>query len=229
MAHLKVQDVTRYDDTNDNFSKLKHVNVLGGEPLYNATTSDMLAKILETAGPEVSISISTNGTVSYKNVPILKKFNKVGLTFSIDATGPAFEFMRTGANWENVKQNIQDWVELKGNFYAGAHPTYSVLNIFEMIKLKQYFVDAQLNETNETTFLTHPEYLNYSVLTDKERIIVVDYLTQNNLNSAAKAVESYSYNPANRNTFFRFMSHTKEYHGLDWKDSLPELYNLMTS
>jgi len=223
----KVFDVTYYNNSIDDFSKLKHVNVLGGEPLYNSTTNEMLEKILEAAGPDVSISISTNGTVSYKNVPVLKKFNKVGLTFSIDATGPAFEFIRTGANWENVKQNIQDWVDLKGSSYAGVHPTYSVLNIFETVKLKQYFVEAQLNETNETTFLTYPDYLNYSILTERERIIVVDYLNQNNLSSAAKVVESYSYIPENRNRFFRFMNHTKEYHNLDWQTSLPELYNLM--
>ena len=91
------------------------------------------------------------------------------------------------------------------------------------------YKESNIFETNETTFLHTPEYLNYSVLTDQERIIVGKYLINNGLTDAARSVESYSYNPDNRNIFFKYMTHTNEYHGMDWKDYLPELYNLMNN
>jgi hypothetical protein len=31
-----------------------------------------------------------------------------------------------------------------------------------------------------------------------------------------------------RSRFFDYMAHTKTYHGMDWQDHLPDLYNLMT-
>ena len=79
------------------------------------------------------------------------------------------------------------------------------------------------------SFLTAPEYLNYSVLTDQERQIVVQYLNDNNLTDVSKIVKGYSHSPDNRKTFLKYMDHTKGYHGLDWATSLPELYQLMNS
>jgi organic radical activating enzyme len=215
-----------YDDSQDDLSYLKSVNLIGGEPLYSADTSKMLEKILDMAGPDVCVSISTNGTVNYKNMPVLKKFKIINLVFSIDAVGKAFEFIRTGANWDTVDKNIHDWAKVSPVLL---HPTYSLMNIFEVSKLSQYMKQMDIKETVETNFLSYPEYLNYSVLTDQERDTVVNYLISNGFNHIANTVSAYTHNDKNRSNFFKFMLHTKEFHSLDWQEYLPELYNLMHS
>jgi MoaA/NifB/PqqE/SkfB family radical SAM enzyme len=219
-------DPNFYDDAQDDLSYLKSVNLIGGEPLYGAETSMMLEKIFAAAGPNVYVSISTNGTVNYKNMPILKKFKNINLVFSIDAVGRAFEFIRTGANWDTVDKNIHDWAEVNPVLL---HPTYGLLNTFELVKLSQYMKQMNIAETAETNFLSYPEYLNYSVLTDQERETVIAYLISNGFDHIAKNAGEYTHNAKNRKNFFKYMEHTKEYYGLDWQEYLPELYNLMNS
>ena len=222
--NIKVWPTTDYNE--DDLSALLYVDILGGEPLYNPSITDFLSRLLDQAGPDCSISITTNGTVSYKNVLILKQFNKVVLNLSLDATDKAAEFIRTGCRWSTIKDNILEY-KSKGINIAGYHPTYSVLNLYEISALRNFCAGHNLQETTETVFVSSPAYLNYSVLLDTEKAKVIPYLKENKLDFIVDQILQTEFVPANRDNFFKFVQHTKEYHGMDWQEYLPELYKLM--
>jgi MoaA/NifB/PqqE/SkfB family radical SAM enzyme len=217
----------RYDLQDDDFSNLIYVNFLGGEPLYNiASINQYLEKILRDSGPNCEIFLSTNGTVSYKAVPLLREFKKVGLSFSLDATGKASDFIRTGSNWDVIKNNVLECKDI--GFVVAAHPAFSVMNIFEIVELRKFIHDNSIFESKEIAFVKYPKFLSYDILTEQEKQLVCDYLEKNNLNFIKDQIEVSSYDHEARERFFEFMEHTKRYHEMDWKDYLPELYELMT-
>lgn len=218
---------TTYYDQSDDFSNVKTVSLLGGEPLYNQDTLvNILQKILDSAGPACLITINTNATISYSAIKILKEFKRIVLILSIDAVGKAAEFIRTGCNWENVNTNILEYKKSL-NIDLLYHPAYSILNLFEFVKLRDWFTDLNIPETSETTVVTTPAYLNYSILNDTEKVKVLKYLKENNLNFIYELIKNSVYNENDRKIFFNFMEHTKSYHQLDWREYLPELYALM--
>ena len=218
----------QYDLQDDDFSNLIYVNFLGGEPLYNvASINQYLEKILRDAGPNCEIFLSTNGTVSYKTVPLLKEFKKVGLSFSLDATGLASNFIRTGSNWEVIKNNVLECKEI--GFVVAAHPAFSVMNIFSIVELRKFIQEHGIYESKEIAFVKYPSFLSYDVLTNEEKVIAMDYLEKNDLRFLKDQIEASAYNSESRERFFEFMEHTKKYHDMDWKDYLPELYQLMNN
>jgi hypothetical protein len=77
------------------------------------------------------------------------------------------------------------------------------------------------------THVIDPVYLNYSVLTENEKLKIVERIRGTNADYIISALTDCEYNPDNRSKFFLFMEHTKNYHGMDWKDYLPDLYNIM--
>jgi organic radical activating enzyme len=210
----------------DDLSSVRYVDILGGEPLYNTSITEFLTRLLDQAGPNCSVYITTNGTVSYKNITILKEFQDAGLILSLDATQKAAEFIRTGCQWSTVKNNIMDYLS-NGITISGYHPTYSVLNLYEISALRNFCNEHGFAETTETVFVNNPKYLNYSVLTDTERTKIIPYLKEHNLDFVADQISQTEFNLVNRNNFFTFMKHTKSYHNMDWQDYLPELYQLM--
>ena len=218
----------QYDLQDDDFSNLIYVNFQGGEPLYNvASINQYLEKILRDAGPNCEIFLSTNGTVSYKTVPLLKEFKKVGLSFSLDATGLASDFIRTGSNWEVIKNNVLECKEI--GFVVAAHPAFSVMNIFSIVELRKFIQEHGIYESKEIAFVKYPSFLSYDVLTNEEKVIAMDYLEKNDLRFLKDQIEASAYNSESRERFFEFMEHTKKYHDMDWKDYLPELYQLMNN
>ena len=94
-------------------SSLKNIKSIhfhgGGEPLLSDNHINLLKKIKEDKGlADVRIFYNTNGTqiVSDEVLKIWEECKLIELYFSIDDIGSRFEYQRTGANWNNVKNNL---------------------------------------------------------------------------------------------------------------------------
>lgn len=84
-----------------------NIRMLGGEPTLDENCLALLDKMIELGkGPEVHISITTNGTNARKSfLDRIKHFN-TNLRFSIDGYGPYYEYVRTYGNWNKLTKNI---------------------------------------------------------------------------------------------------------------------------
>jgi hypothetical protein len=65
------------------------------------------------------------------------------------------------------------------------------------------------------------------VLTHDEKIEIIKQIQDTRAEYVIPALNDCSYNPDHRSQFLLFMEHTKNYHGMDWKDYVPALYKIM--
>ena len=84
-----------------------NIRMLGGEPTLDENCLALMDRMIELGkGPEVHISITTNGTNARKSfLERIKHFN-TNLRFSIDGYGPDYEYVRTYGNWKKLTNNI---------------------------------------------------------------------------------------------------------------------------
>ena len=230
----QARDTLKYNYADDDWSTVRFANFLGGEPLYNPEFYVQLEKLFNDTNGNCMLSITTNGTVrlDLKKYHWLGKFKTLNLCFSIDSTGRSFEFIRTGGIWDNVVKNIQFYksMDFSSNGCTvgiSSHLTASILNILEINNTLDYLESMDIPVT--TTQLTEPKHLTYSVLTDQEKQKIIEKIDGTKAGYLVPYMLTEQHNPTNRKNFLLYMEHTKNYHDLDWKDYLPDLYNIMNT
>ena len=133
-------------------TQLKKLHFNGGEPMLNNDQTDLLLKLEEQdVLKNTFISYNTNGTVmpSKKIIELWSKARLVKLFFSIDAVGPAFEYIRWPGNWEQASKNILDMKStLPNNVMFGFNSTVGSYNIFEIQDVYNWF-DQNLKYNKE--------------------------------------------------------------------------------
>ncbi len=230
IEHVQVSPAPVYDYAKDDWSNLKQVDFVGGEPIYNNEFYVQLKKLFNNTGGNCCVNFTTNGTIAidFKKYPWISEFNDMHIVFSIDSVGPSAEFIRTGTNWNKVEQTIQ-FYKLMPQFknHISYHLTNSVLNILETDNTLTYLESLGVPRTNLTIHVSNPVYLSYSVLTHDEKIEIIKQIQDTRAEYVIPALNDCSYNPDHRSQFLLFMEHTKNYHGMDWKDYVPALYKIM--
>jgi organic radical activating enzyme len=103
------------DPPNIDFKNLEWLHFNGGEPLITDTHFRTLENVPKKYRKNIRIEYNTNGTVrvdiNNDKWKILKDFQAVNLTFSIDGIGETFEYVRWPGKWETVKDNVDFWVD----------------------------------------------------------------------------------------------------------------------
>ena len=225
----KVHDNNEYNYEEEDFSNLRRVSFLGGEPMYNNKIYNILEKVYADTGGNCEINLITNGTIKFnpEYLSWVNKFKKIVMVLSIDAIGPAAEFIRTGCNWETIESNIESYRKITKEIVF--HPTFSPLNLFELPRLFAWGKQSKILMTEELTHVQYPQYMSYQIFTNDEKAHLAEFLKQNNCEFVAPALDNYEYDADLRRRFIVFMEHTKQYHGMDWKTYLPDLYNLLNT
>lgn len=146
-----------FQKDNDILSKLdvgniKKIHFNGGEPLLNLHQIELLKQLdKQDILKNVFISYNTNGSIfpDSRIVEYWAQSRLVKLFFSIDATGPAFEYIRWPGKWDDITKNIQQLRDtLPSNVMFGLNVTIGNYNILELLSLWNWF---------ETTIATNRE------------------------------------------------------------------------
>jgi sulfatase maturation enzyme AslB (radical SAM superfamily) len=92
-------------------STLRYVHFNGGEPLLSKTHVEFLQALPNKN--QVHINYNTNGTIlpSKSLLDLWEQFELVQLDFSIDDLGDRFEYQRYPANWKQVQDNLQWYID----------------------------------------------------------------------------------------------------------------------
>lgn len=151
-------EIGRHFQKSNNFLEhldLKHVKKIhfnGGEPMLN---NDQTTLLEELDNQEVLencfISYNTNGTVmpSRACIDLWRRAGLVKIFFSIDATGPAYEYIRWPAKWAETSENILAMREtLPNNVMFGFNTTIGNYNILEIADVYRWF-DENLRTNRE--------------------------------------------------------------------------------
>jgi sulfatase maturation enzyme AslB (radical SAM superfamily) len=140
----------------------------GGEPLINSEHWELLDQLIRSGrSKNISLSYNTNLTsLKYKDKnisDIWSQFKHVTVSCSIDAVGKTYEYIRSGASWDQVDSNINALREMAVD--VNLSPVISILNIWKIDQLCSY---AKLNQLKIMPIvLQGPDYLSLSVIPDQ--------------------------------------------------------------
>lgn len=134
------------EDTTKWLPGTKKMYFTGGEPTLIERNYWIMKKAIEFGVSEdMEIMFNTNCTNLRSDwKEILSHFNKITACLSIDAIGDALEYIRTGANWDTIKKNIQWYVDMPNVSCVQFSPVIMSLNIFAIKDLLLYIEEVQL-------------------------------------------------------------------------------------
>ena len=106
------------DDLKIDFKTAQRINLLGGEPMFDPRSFQLLEKLLDHGNDQCFISFVTNGSVQLNDLQknILKSFQNLNICLSIDGIGKRFEYMRWPGKWNELLYNLDQYKTITHNF-----------------------------------------------------------------------------------------------------------------
>jgi len=131
---------------------IRYFEFTGGEPFLIQEHFDLLRKAVEKGySKNIEIHYNTNATTFPKEgLELWPHFKIVEIAFSIDDVGPRFEYQRFGANWQQAKDNIEKFYQLRNqnkNIILQHCLTINVYNIFYLNDLFEWMLEQNFNST----------------------------------------------------------------------------------
>jgi sulfatase maturation enzyme AslB (radical SAM superfamily) len=217
---------------NEDYSELLSLQVLGGEPLLNLDHVAVLEHIANQGnGKNCEVRYVTNGTQAIPKsiIDIIPKFKQVIFTYSIDAVGDKFNYIRTGKLWENVAKNIEYRLTSNGQDLGDYdfHITVGILNVLYLDELLEWL--SKHNKRYVLYPIAMPMHYAFNALTESEKFYIIDKLSNSkfDLSTIINYVAQSKFDPTVRSQFFTELAWNKEYKGMDANDYLPELMSLL--
>jgi len=138
---------------------IHEVALVGGEPLLLPENDRLLDVIPDSA----IVTLITNLNVDFernKIVQKLRKRNRVGWSISFENIGARFEYVRHGADWLMMKNNIQLVKQLmrEQGHWGGAHAVYNIYNATRLCEFREFLHDHDNTVIWQNLF--QPDYLD---------------------------------------------------------------------
>jgi len=119
---------------------LLKVKILGGEPSIDPGVWDFMSAMANQKR-KPTLKITTNGTsMNPKFIELLSKFDKLEVTFSVDAIGETYDYIRTNARWKNTERNILQFMSTS-SCSLFFNVVLTPFNIFSLNPLIDWFYD----------------------------------------------------------------------------------------
>lgn len=136
------EDSPFWEDLKSNLNTIKQFDFYGGEPFLSKKMWEILKICVDLDyAKDIELHYNTNGTVWPKEAEYFKYFKSVNLSFSIDGIGEQFEYMRYGANWNEVKDNM-----LKAKEFKNQHKNLEICWCITLSSLNIYYLPETLDE-----------------------------------------------------------------------------------
>ena len=150
---------------------VEEVYFAGGEALITPEHYKILDYWLEKGKTDVKVTYTTNFSVlRYKDKQVFdywRKFPKVEIYASLDASGPIAEFMRKGTDWAQIEENAKLVKSELPHVRFEITPTISLWNIFQFPKFHQDWIEKGFLSKKQDirlNILTFPWYASLMIL-----------------------------------------------------------------
>jgi MoaA/NifB/PqqE/SkfB family radical SAM enzyme len=185
-----------------NVGHLEYITISGGEPTYNKN----LLEIVNLVSAD-SIEITTNLSASIDDLLTLleklKKFNKVILNVSIDATDEVAEFVRYGLDFNKFNENLNFLLDNKpDNVLVRVLTLFTSLTILDIDNFSKYINDKL--DKIDIWFLWYcvdPKIQSFSTLPEKHKSAIKKQLEKlknsdkiRNIDSVLSALNTFTFN-----------------------------------
>ncbi len=120
-------------------SSIREVALVGGEPLL-LPENDRLLKVLP---DNCTVTVITNVSVDFEKNSIAQQLQNrqcVGWSLSFDNTDEKFEYVRHGASWAQLTNNLEKIQQLctTNQHWAGIHAVYNIYNCTRLIEFTEF-------------------------------------------------------------------------------------------
>jgi sulfatase maturation enzyme AslB (radical SAM superfamily) len=208
---------------NGDFSKLKYLKLLGGEPLLE---QDKLIKILKQCDlPNLRINLITNTTVipTEELHNLFTQCKKVSVSLSMDATGALNEFLRKGSEWAKTVETV-DWF-ISNNYDLNVHSVASIYNVNVLHQLNKFCQSKKLIQ--KCVLVDGPEYMMPRNLPVQVKEKLKKRLEKDKNDAIINTVIKALSTPGNFAVFVENDNKLNELRNEHWKHANPELYKLL--
>jgi len=129
---------TFWEELYDHSGEIRYLEFTGGEPFMIKEHFGYLEYLINLGvANDIEIHYNTNGTQwPDKYFHFWKQFKHVEIAFSIDNVGKRFEYERTGATWNEVNTNIENFIKLRDEQTNISLQLCTTINIFNVLYLK---------------------------------------------------------------------------------------------
>jgi organic radical activating enzyme len=159
------------------------VYITGGEPSLLKPVYKLLERLIE-KGFNNSVDLQFNSNFQSHNpkfIELINQFKKGLMMPSIDAVGDVAEYCRYPCNWNQVKSNLDNYLQSCPHWRTKIFVTPSILNIYKLESLFEFKesllpnikIKNLLSLSVENT-LNWPEYFHLSLLPMHDRIGICD-------------------------------------------------------
>lgn len=170
---------TQTQELASTLNKVKHIEILGGEPLIHKQLPIFLDQLLNNPEPPASIEITTNLTkLNPQLLDLMQPSQKTQFifTFSIDHTYENYQYIR-GFPFDKLQDNLLKINQLRTTQLL-INPTYGLLNLSSYIDIVQWLQHLGINDyrISPWSFLSFDEPLSLVSATLEYRHLHIDRL-----------------------------------------------------
>lgn len=201
----------------------KIIKLLGGEPLMDTESIDLLSNVSIEQQKQTALHIITNGSKDLSLVKAkLQNYKNLTYTISLEGTDTVQELIRKGSNWANIEQNIDNYVKNYGTQDISIHTTVQALTLLHFNKL----LDWATTKNIRTTFLilTDPDYLSLQAVPEtliKQSIIKLSQYPGQEIQNLITYLKSIKHDPDKTVKLQQFAN----WHNNTWLTVFPEWGN----
>lgn len=208
------------DQLDINYSAARRISLLGGEPLFDAKTFEILEKLIEHGNTDCFISLVTNGSIRLKphQVAMLSTFTDLNICVSIDGVGPVFEYLRWPAKWNQLIDNLEIYRSITKNISISY--TISSLNLLYHQQTTQWFKEQNLRYNHN--IVNNPTWLSISAMPKELKLLL-----KNNNNLFAIPWTTTTGNEIHITEYASKLLAQDRAKRIDIKDYLPEIWELL--
>jgi len=157
--------------------RIREVALVGGEPLLLPENE----RLLDVIGKNTRVTLISNMSVDFATNKIFQKLatrTQVGWSMSFDNTESRFEYVRSGADWTQLNQNVRQVAELtkSGQHWGGIHAIYNLYNCTRLHELREYADSVGLDILWQTLY--QPDYLDPAMLSPEIRDLAKQHIQQ---------------------------------------------------
>lgn len=139
---LFTQDIDRL---NIDYAHAQRINILGGEPLFEPLTYQVLQKLLDHGNDQCFVSLVTNGSISLDpyQTELFSSFKDKNICVSIDGIESRFEYLRWPGKWDNLQKNLDAYRNIP-NTNVSVSYTIGALNAIYYDETVSWFEQQKL-------------------------------------------------------------------------------------
>lgn len=146
------------------WSKIKKIKILGGEPMVMEETIDVLNRLSE----DCLVQVTTNAYKLSHEVEkaLLETKSRVQINLSIDGVGDTYNYIRIGSNWNQVEENVIKLLSYN-KFEMSVNPVAMMWNVFGLNDLFDWCLKHNIRQNN--LHWVGESWNRINLLTDKHK------------------------------------------------------------